>query len=185
MLETLIGSGRQVFRLFKWASVYARLRTVGLHAMADAALFGYYLMDNITFLCKAGMIRGDVKQSARRAARFWLMAVVVGFAGGVREVRALGREEGRLKREITGGKGGEGEGQGQGEGEGEGRRQLERVLRRKRLALMGCLKNGGDAVVAWNLSKGGGAHPALVGGCGVLSSCVGFWQVWPRYLPTE
>lgn len=173
-VEAVLASGRQTFRLFKWASVYVRLRTTGLGAVGDAALFGYYVMDNVALLTKMGVVKGDAKLATRRAARFWLVACLVGLAVAVRKVAEMGKEAHRLKREVEGEK----------EEGGDRRRLYEEVLRRRRAALLVCGKNLGDVVVAGSLSKEQPWHPTLVGTCGVMSSLIGFWQVWPRYLPT-
>lgn len=175
-VEMVLGSGRQTFRLFKWASVYVRLRTTGLGAVGDAALFGYYLMDNVALLVKMGVLKGDAKRATRRAAHFWLVACLVGLVGGVRRVVEMGKEAARLKREV--------EEEKEKEDGGEKRRLYEEMLRRRRTTLMVCGKNLGDVVVAGSLSKETPLHPVVVGSCGVLSSLIGFWQVWPRYMPT-
>lgn len=174
-VEAVLASGRQTFRLFKWASVYVKLRTTGLGAVGDAALFGYYVMDNVALLMKMGVVKGDVKRATRRAAHFWLVTCLVGLVVGVRRVVEMGKEARRLKREMEGEK----------EEGGEKRRLYEETLRRRRAAVMVCGKNLGDTVVAGSLSKETPLHPAVVGACGVVSSVVGFWQVWPRYMPTD
>lgn len=173
-LETVLSSGRQTFRLLKWASVFSRLRTRGLGGIADCALFCYYLLDNLAFLSKSGLVPLNPKQTTRRAARFWLVATLAALAAGVVElvkVRKLLQRERKKKEE---------DGQDTG-----GDEDMNIAWKRGKEALIKCCKHASDAVVAASLASEKGLHPRTVGACGVVSSCVGFWQTWPRYMPTE
>lgn len=194
-LESAMGTSRQIWRLFKWMSVYAksksRVAAMQRHAslgtpalpelaaiVSDAALFGYYLMDNITFVHKAKLLPGDVRNASRRAARFWLVAVLAGLAGSLHNLLATYRQHQRLLRALREAKGSEQE------HELEAARQVAACARRQRVAMAVCAKHAGDTVVAYSLSKKDQLNPAVVGACGVVSSVVGFWQMWPRYMPT-
>jgi Peroxisomal biogenesis factor 11 (PEX11) len=169
-LESALAAARQVWRLFKWTGFYSKtsltplLRApaaisqtplaTALATLQDACLASYMALDNVTFLTKISLIRGDAGAAARRAARAWLAASLLGLTGALRRLYASGRAE----------------------------KHLERRLRQRDLAL--AAKYGGDVVVAYSLCRAGNdspiAHPALVGACGVVSSLVGFSDVWPR-----
>lgn len=193
-LESALGTSRQIWRLLKWASVYAKSRARmsalsttapplpdAAAVLADAAMFLYYVADNVTFLHKVRLFSGDAKVAARRAARFWLAAVLAGLAGGVHNVMSLTKRERMLQKLIKEQK----KDDEAGEQTEERRREYSATLRKKRAAMAVCAKHAGDSVVAFSLSRQNQLHPGLVGACGVVSSIVGFWQVWPKYLPTE
>lgn len=197
-LETALSTSRQIWRLFKWASVYAKSRarissmplTPTLPDLAavvsDAALFTYYVCDNITFLHKTKLLKGDIGNAARRAARFWLAATLAGFVGTLHTSLALHRRELKLLREMAADERAKKNDEGAENAEVEARRaEYAAVLRKKRIALAVCLKHSADSAISWSLSRQNQLHPSLTGACGVVSSIVGFWQVWPKYFPTE
>lgn len=194
-LESAMATSRQIWRLLKWASVYAKSRSRVSTALsttppplpdaaavlADAAMFLYYIADNVTFLHKVKLFNGDARLAARRAARFWLAAVLAGLAGALHNVVTLSRKEKVLAKLIKEQKKDDADT----EQTQQRTREYYATLRRKRAALAICAKHGGDSVVAFSLSRENQLHPGLVGACGVVSSLVGFWQVWPKYMPTE
>lgn len=187
-LERALSTSRQIWRLFKWASVYAKAkpRAASLTTtppppdvaaiISDAGLFGYYIFDNLTFLAKVGLLRSDIGMASRRAARFWLLANVAGLTGNLyraNELRKQYREAVEVAREKKEEDGGEG-----------GSVRMGSLLKLQRMTLAICAKNASDVVVAWSLCRDSPFHPALVGACGSVSSVVGFYQVWPKYMPT-
>lgn len=184
-LERSLGTSRQIWRLFKWASIYvkARSRTITItprsrlpdasSVLTDAGLFGYYIFDNITFLAKLGVLKLDVAASSRRAAKFWLVAVLSGLIGSLYRAIELHRRYETARKEAA-----------RKELEDGERTRLVALLRMRRAAFAVCVKYAGDTFVAWSLSKREPLHPALVGACGTASSFVGLWQQWPKYMPT-
>lgn len=197
-LETALGTSRQIWRLFKWASVYAksrgRLSSLSFApplpdlaaVISDAAMFCYYIFDNITFLHRAKLINGEVRAASRRAARFWLVAVIAGLTGTLHNIISLHIRERKLRILIAADERAKKDDEETDNVEMETRRvEYSAVLRKKRAALSVVAKHSADSVVAWNLSREQQLHPAVVGACGVVSSLVGFSQVWPKYLPTE
>lgn len=194
-LEAALGSSRQIWRLFKWVSVYARAPPASVAASrlsfrrapampdvaavaADSALFAYLLADNVAFVRKAGVLPGDAKMAARRAARFWLVAAVASAAGAGVHWWDVHKQMQSLERAL------EEKGDANDETVKEAKKELELVVRRQRAAAAVAGKHVADAVVATSLSRETPFHPAVVGAVGVFSSAVGLWQVWPRYVPT-
>lgn len=177
-VESAMSTTRQILRLFKWTSVYAKRRgSYGtassaemLKTMSDVCLFAYYVCDNVTFLCKTKVMRGDVGNAMRRAGRIWLASVVTGLAAGVLRVMELRRRRLRLKREIE-----------MKREETSNERRTEELDVAEKGAVVGCLKNVMDVVVAMNLSSEHGLNPMMVGVCGLVSSLIGGVQVWPKH----
>ena len=198
-VESAMSTSRQIWRLFKWASIYAKRRNslaavpqlpdiAGL--LSDLGMFGYYLSDNYSFLCKVGVTRGNVGIASRRAARFWLAAVLAGLVGSVIKAVELHRRQQVAVRRITEARAKKNDGDGDEQTEGAETTspdecipppELRHLVRLKRAALALCAKHLSDAIVASSLSRENQAHPAIVGACGVVSSIVGCWQVWPRH----
>lgn len=205
-LESALATSRQIWRLFKWASVYARAkpRIVGVSSApvlpdlaaiaSDAALFVYLLLDNLAFIHKTRIVPGDAPRASRRAARFWLAAVLASLAGSVYNLVKLHKRYVALAKALTAARDAEKdenntneertEGVGDTQPMQEARREIVTLARKYNAASAVCAKHVGDAFVAFSLSTSKGLHPALVGFCGAISSAVGLWQVWPRYVPT-
>lgn len=185
-LESSLAASRQIWRLFKWASVYANRthisNTLTLEHITsvtrDFAMFAYYICDNLTFLHKLRLLRGHPKPATRRAARFWLAAVLTAVTAAVHRLHTLHIRQQTLRKVLVARVKA-------GDDATSQRAEHSAVLRARRAALANLLKNASDCVVAWNLTRVTPLHPAVVGACGVVSSFVGFTQVWPRYLPTE
>ncbi|KAI0559459.1 Peroxisomal biogenesis factor 11 [Gracilaria domingensis] len=193
-VESAMATSRQISRLLKWTSVYVKRRhdlmrvpnsSVDIsNLVSDLALFAYYLCDNVTFLCKMGVVKRDTSKASRRAARFWMLSVMSGLFSTVVTLMEIRRRH-RLTRELllkTGDK--EQESDGEDESLGESTRQAARkemgaLMRLQRCAMVACTKQLSDLVVSCSLSTQRGLHTALVGGCGVVSSAVGCWQTWP------
>jgi hypothetical protein len=172
-LEMTVASARQLWRLFKWSGFYSQSSLMSLAPsrissstaaqslarIQDAFLASYFVLDNVAFLTKTSLVRGDAAATTRWAARAWLAASLLGVLGSARRARALLADEKR------------------GDGTAEDR-AIARSLARRQIAL--ALKFAGDAVVSFSASRLNAAHPTLVGACGVLSSLVGLWQIWPH-----
>lgn len=177
-LEGALGASRQLWRLLKWVSVYAKPRANASRAIrcdvrelcgviSDTALFAYLLLDNVTFIHKARVVDGDIAAATRRAARFWLVAVLASAAAAAHSVVSALHAR-RVARRTKGNVG--------------ARTDANRRLMR---AVAGVVKHGADAVVAGSLTRKEQLHPALVGSLGVISSAIGLWQVWPRVAPPQ
>lgn len=180
ILESTLGTARQVWRLFKWSGFYSKTSiralldpgalsntgpslTTALATLQEACLASYLALDNIAFLTKTTVLAGDTQAASRRAARAWLAASVLGLLNAARRLAAA---RGALRSAPR-------------------KPAAETRARRAdaRRAAARAVKYAGDAVVAYGLASGGGgatAHPAVVGLCGVASSVVGFADVWPR-----
>lgn len=204
-LETALATSRQIWRLFKWASVYAkskqRISSISTQSLpplpdlaaliADAGLFSYYVFDNVTFLHKTKLVAGDVRSASRRAAKFWLTAVLASLVGSVHTMLQLHRRQQRLLSQMK--RAGQekkddnatGSSSGTVDSEADVRSEYLSVLRQRKAAMAVCTKHSGDLIVAWSLTRQQQLHPAIVGACGFVSSVVAFWQLWPKYMPTE
>lgn len=177
-LESTLAAARQVWRLFKWSGFYSKTSvrkllqpaalaptslTSALATLQDACLASYMALDNITFLTKTSVIAGDIGTASRRAARAWFAASMLGLVNALRRLHTA-----RQSLLSSPPKGAE--------------LRARRFAARRHLTL--AVKYAGDVVVSYSLTRVGNdgaiAHPALVGACGVVSSLVGFSDVWPR-----
>jgi hypothetical protein len=173
-LEVTLASARQLWRMFKWSGFYSKTSVLSLSPsrfststteqslalLQDSFLATYFLLDNAAFLTKTSLVRGDTAATTRWAARAWLVASLLGVIGCVRRARTLVADQKRPDGTLAD-------------------RTVARREARRQAAL--AAKFAGDAVVALSASRLSPAHPALVGACGVLSSLVGLWQIWPRH----
>jgi Peroxisomal biogenesis factor 11 (PEX11) len=175
-LEVSLSAARQVWRLFKWSGFYSKTSiralaapalspsslATGLATFQDACLASYMVLDNLTFLTKVSLIHGNVAAASRRAARAWLAASFLGLVNSLRRWHAATSAASPSPKE------------------GSARSRKRGARRHMALAA----KYAGDAVVAYSLCRATSdsivAHPALVGACGVVSSLIGFSDVWPR-----
>ena len=81
---------RKLFRLFKsfneWVKIKAFMKQdmpsfeKNLAILTRAAFLFYWLFDNLAVLCKVKFITSlDMKETARRASKFWLLGIVLGI----------------------------------------------------------------------------------------------------------
>lgn len=185
-LEGALSLTRQVSRMFKWVSIYAKVGQEGfdknmLKIIADCALAAYYAADNWTVLCKTGLVKRNPTIAARRAGRLWLIAVLASLTSTAVEYKRNVALEGVVKAFVGRTKKQEEEGPQQpSEQRKDNQLDLRRIRRERRILSAVLAKHSADSVVAMSLSKVDALHPALVGACGGLSSIIGFWQTWPK-----
>lgn len=187
-LESAVSTSRQMWRLLKWVSVYARphRRPSGTGAnytrelcalVADGALFAYLVLDNIAFIRKTNVLPGDTAATTRRAAKFWLLAVLAQGAAAAHALRDALRMRAALRAQAK-----------RVDADHPARataRAEERNMDRRVAAHTATVaKNAADAVVAGSLASTSPLHPAAVGAFGAFSSAVGLWQAWPRHVST-
>ncbi|CAN8072489.1 unnamed protein product [Agarophyton chilense] len=192
-VESAMATSRQISRLLKWTSVYAKRRHDMLriphtsvemsNLVSDLALFAYYLCDNITFLCKTGVVRRDASKASRRAARFWMLSVMSGLLSTVVTMVEIRRRHKLTRELIIKAENKERDSDDESADTDETRqaacKEMGALMRLQRCAMVACTKQLSDLVVSLSLSRERGLHSALVGGCGVVSSAVGCWQTWP------
>jgi Peroxisomal biogenesis factor 11 (PEX11) len=181
-LEATLASARQLWRLFKWTGFYSTaslppvstLPTVlpsaaALATLQDACLAGYFLLDNLSFLSKTSVIPGLAPPPffARRAGKLWAAANLLGLLRSVARLRVLSKAAARATKRGSADAGYDA---------GSVRAAMAGMRREAFVAAA----HAGDAVVAFSMAtEGRAAHPALVGACGVVSSLVGVWRIWP------
>lgn len=188
-LEASLAGARQLWRMFKWTGFYTSTSLTSLSrerlsitrsnlsltllSLKDAFLALYFFLDNVAFLTKMSILRGDTSTASRRAARAWLVANLLGVGNCIFRLHALRMT--RLSVQMNGGAVGN---------ESEDRENItknERIWSQFRVEAVELAKYAGDSVVALSLCGNSPAHPAIVGACGVVSSLVGCWQIWPRH----
>ena len=184
-LEAALGTSRQMWRLFKWTNVWAKqYKTTNdggvvldvLGALSDLGLFLYYLFDNLTFVHKVGLVKGNVPTASQRAGKFWLLSTLASLASAIYKLVLLEKNIRQMKQSLTVSK--------DETVNSEAVVELDKMNRRKNILLSIAVKNLSDSVIAGNLARTNKLHPALTGVCGVISSIVGCYQVWPRYEST-
>lgn len=190
-LESALASGRQLWRMFKWSGYYSStsLSSVSPHrisrvarsnilltisSLRDTFLALYFLLDNIAFLTKMSLLKGDSTLAARRAARAWLVASLLGVSGSVLRLHALRAMRLFVHKNSPS--------RADGMDSNNGRPKSSPTSPQVRVEVVQLAKFAGDCVVALNLCRESQAHPALVGACGVVSSFIGCWQIWPRHV---
>lgn len=190
-LEGAVGLSRQMWRLLKWVSVYAAPRSTARAAaqcemrelcalVSDGALFAYLVLDNITFVHRARVVPGDVSVASRRAARFWLVAVLASGVAAAHAAVTLLKRRRAARRALEAAKKKDAPGSTLPSATAEMRAQVHDINARLARALAVLGKHSADAVVAGSLTREKPLHPSLVGMLGVFSSAVGLWQAWPR-----
>lgn len=182
-LEVTVASARQLWRMFKWSGVYTKaVNSLGsssnsrrvsysvpsqaLGLLQDGFLASYFILDNIAFLTKTSMISGNPKLATQRASKAWFVASVIGFLRCLRKLSHWKTELTKQKRAGT-----------QISNQRSSTSSLQADIRMQTVM---AAKYAGDAVVALSLFQAQPAHPTIVGSCGVISSMVGIWQIWPR-----
>ncbi|PXF49235.1 Peroxisomal membrane protein 11-1 [Gracilariopsis chorda] len=183
-LESALSTSRQIGRLLKWTSIYAKRRSTSspsaasssqqtLNVLSDVALFGYYLCDNLTFLCKTGVIGGDVGRASRRAARFWMASILTGMIGTLFSLLQIRRQAILLRRTLSQSD----------DKQSSASRVCERNLRTygalQRTRCVTLMKQVADVIISMSLSQEKPMHNAITGTCGVVSSTIACSQIWP------
>lgn len=218
-LESALSASRQAWRLFKWASVYAKgrqrvsllvssatSRTIFdvLASVTDLSLLAYYMTDNAAFAAKLGVLPVEARLLGRRAARFWLLAVVAGFSASSLRLRMLraracalrsalrSHEKAALSRVAE-----------DAEADGDRRdregtvecldgpqngsedstditEQLSEVRAHQGTTMLTAVRQACDVAVAGSGAFDTTINPGLVGLCGTVSSLIGLIQLWPK-----
>lgn len=115
-IESALGTSRQAGRLFKWASMYVKLkgrqefrygllsipgrskREGILSLIADLAMFSYYITDNLTFSSKLGLIQADTPKLSRRGARLWLTSIIAAMSLSLLRIYSMNQRIQALKK---------------------------------------------------------------------------------------
>lgn len=115
-IEGALGTSRQAGRLFKWASMYVKLkgrqefrygllsiprtsrREDILSLIADLAMFSYYITDNLTFSSKLGVIQADTPKLSRRGARLWLTSIIAAMSLSLLRIYSMNQRIQALKK---------------------------------------------------------------------------------------
>lgn len=179
-MEMALSKGRQLWRMAKWVSIYANSPTPSisrsnivretLGLISDFAFFAYLVCDNVAFVTKSNIMVGDGALATRRAASFWLVAVIASATAAAHSLLTA-RKQRKLLCDTA-----------KDESNTNIQNELKVVDNRVFLSSVTLAKHSADVVVAGSLASVNQLHPAIVGIFGAFSSAVGLWQAWPRRL---
>lgn len=207
-IEGALGTSRQAGRLFKWASMYVKLkgrqefryglmstlrtskREDILSLIADLAMFSYYVTDNLTFSSKLGVIQADTPKLSRRGARFWLTSIVAAMSLSLLRIYSMNQRIQTLKkmrierlaRQTSTKKYNSNDGDSDddnAESDRETINELNQLRDSRRNRILTAARQVCDLTVACNGSFDVGLHQSFVGLCGTISSTIGLFQIWP------
>mmetsp|Transcript_35448 Transcript_35448/g.141039 ORF Transcript_35448/g.141039 Transcript_35448/m.141039 type:complete len:180 (-) Transcript_35448:5872-6411(-) len=82
-LESALSLARQAFRLGKWVNIISKQHKMtqdegplleALAALGDLGIFCFFILDNITFCIRSGLVKGDRNRMMSRAAKCWVLS---------------------------------------------------------------------------------------------------------------
>ncbi|EME31917.1 peroxisomal biogenesis factor 11 [Galdieria sulphuraria] len=190
-LEQILGNARQVLRLAKWVNIWSKRigqtsfglkgqNSIGatLQLLNDLGNFLYFAFDNYALLCKTILDGRDANAYQLRGKRFFLLAVIAGFLDSLWKFRNVRkqlsllyeRERSTMLETSSSDK----------RDSGNTSRELQTLQKQQQEAIVGIVRYGFDIVVGISISRKEQLSPTLTGFCGVISSLVAWYQVWPR-----
>uniref|UniRef100_A0A7S1XGY8 Uncharacterized protein n=1 Tax=Compsopogon caeruleus TaxID=31354 RepID=A0A7S1XGY8_9RHOD len=176
-VESAIAQARQVGRLIKWIHILEKQwkaspdKGIGfdiLQAGMDAGLFGFFLLDNLTWLTRTGKLASPewIRQNAHRSYISWNISNIFGSFASILHLIQLRRF---LAKSTTSAS------------------QRAAIHREMRIVFIRLLRFLLDAVVSANLVRNTSGRKGLtpwkvswVGACGVASSAIALWDQWPE-----
>mmetsp|Transcript_35444 Transcript_35444/g.140963 ORF Transcript_35444/g.140963 Transcript_35444/m.140963 type:complete len:224 (-) Transcript_35444:5844-6515(-) len=165
-LESALSLARQAFRLGKWVNIISKQHKMtqdegplleALAALGDLGIFCFFILDNITFCIRSGLVKGDRNRMMSRAAKCWVLSATSNLTAACL----------RLYRVYT---------------EKSQDADRTRLHRKKKALLLSAIRFLCDDIVAISLSRTTPLSTGLVGACGVLSSLIQSYNLWPKRL---
>jgi len=179
VVERVLSTSRQTFRLLKWVNVIAKQFTPVvsaapvvdvLDAAADLCICLFFMFDNLSWLAKATIIKGSGAGFMRRAARFWVAHTVFNvLSQGINIYLIELKRRTLLRSKLS-------------HISLEDEAELRRLRRNQILRGIETIRSSCDTPVSWSLSQypPNQLSPVLTGSLGVVSSLIGVYQQWPK-----
>ncbi|KAA8494378.1 Peroxisomal membrane protein 11D [Porphyridium purpureum] len=179
-VEMTLSSSRQTFRLFKFLNVLAANMVYRvdhgalvdvIQSLADLAIAMWFVLDNMSWLCKAKLFaRGDAAQFSRRAGRFWFLNSVLNVVVKLLMLRQLQEQAAESRAKADASQVGE-----------PARAEMKLVEKQQRLCMLDLSRSVLDLPISYSMTQLPKQQfsPSLTGACGVISSVIGCWQQWP------
>jgi len=186
-LEQVLSNARQVLRLAKWVNIWSKRMgqasfglkgqdSVGatLQLLNDLGNFLYFALDNYALLGKTILDRKDANTYQLRGKRFFLLAVIAGFLDSLWKLRKVRKQLSLVSaRETSATVDNKAD-------TGNVSHELQVLRKQQQDAIVGIVRYGFDIVVGISISRKEQLSPTLTGFCGVISSLMAWYQVWPR-----
>eukprot|EP00871_Galdieria_phlegrea_P004345 jgi/Galph1/4911/GphlegSOOS_G3539.1 len=188
-LEQILANARQVLRFAKWVNIWSKRVSqpalglkgqnpvaLSLHFLNDLGNFLYFALDNYALLCKTVLDGKDAASYQLKSKRFFLLAVVAGFLDALWKLRNVRKQMQLLYQQQTQ----QVTGNVSALKAGDSSKEWQNLQKQQQEAILGIIRYGFDVVVGISISRKQQLNPTLTGFCGVISSLVAWYQVWPR-----
>eukprot|EP01133_Synstelium_polycarpum_P019070 gene19070-22835_t len=175
-LETSAGGARKVWRLgntfaeqqkiiqlVKAGNVFQILSILAI--IRQSGMYFYWVFDNLVWSTSIGLTKFDTTKLSRFSSVAWFIGLCCSIIIDLHNLKSVLHKEKTLiaaAKQV-----------------GQTSDEMVAVQKKKDELYLNCVKNSCDAVIAANLLKFYTSSQGTVGICGLISACIGGYQMWP------